>query len=58
MTRLRNTGNYSTLPFDNLLLHSAESKFASIHGRLSPRNRNKIEKYFSVLISGLVAVDL
>jgi hypothetical protein len=37
------------------MLHSTESKFASLYSRISPRNRNDMEKYFMVLIRGLGA---
>jgi hypothetical protein len=40
------------------MLHSAESNFSTLSVRISPRIRNRIRKYFSVLVSGLGAVDL
>jgi hypothetical protein len=42
---------------NSAMLHSTESKFTSLFCRISLRNRNEIEKYFSVLIRGLGAVD-
>jgi hypothetical protein len=37
--------------------HSSESKFVTLESRLAPRIRNRIRKYFRVLIRGLGVVD-
>jgi hypothetical protein len=40
------------------MLQSTESTFSTVCGRISPRIRNGIKKYFRVLTTGIGAVDL